>query len=235
MLQILFSFWYGEIDKKGKAKMIVAESHFESRNKTRPLVIAYYTVDTPYEDEAEVLKISLESVGYSYLVCGVPNLGSWQKNTQYKSIFIRDMLERFFGKPLLYLDVDAIMIKPPVLLDNLKADIAAVHFSNGSELLSGTLWLGNTKQCNRVIEKWIRLNEQFPETLPNGKQAWDQRTLEMAIKRIQGINFVELPQGYTYIVELTQRRCPNVDPVIMHTRGAKRFKNKINGKKGYAK
>lgn len=211
----------------------VAESKFEVDNN-HPLVIAYYTIDTPYQDEAETLKLSLESIGYSYLVCGVPNLGSWQKNTQYKAHFIRAMLNRFPGKPLLYLDVDAIMVKPPVILDGLKADIAAVHFARQNELLSGTLWLGNTKQCNRVINKWIRLNEMYPEKLPNGRDAWDQRTLEMAIKKIPNIQFTELPQGYTYIVELTQRRCPDAEPVILHTRGAKRFKNKINGLRGYA-
>jgi len=56
----------------------------------------------------------------------------------------------------------------------------------------------------------------------------------MAISKIKGVNFVELPQSYTWIVELTQRYT-DCSPIIMHTRGAKRFKNKINGKKGYAK
>lgn len=211
-------------------------THFIKSDNNKPLVIAYYTVDTPYEAEAEVLKLSLEPLGYSYIVYGVPNLGSWQKNTQYKSLFIKYMLNKFPDQPLLYLDVDAVMVQPPVLLDNLKADVAAVHFANRNELLSGTLWLGNTPLCNKMVNEWIRLNEQYPETLPNGKEAWDQRTLEMSIKNIIGINFVELPQEYTFIVELTQRRCPGISsPVIMHTRGAKRFKNFMDGKKGYAK
>jgi len=212
----------------------VAETFYDSGKNNRPLVVAYYTIDTPYEDEAETLKLSLEAVGYSYLITGVPNLGTWQKNTQYKAKFIQEMLERNIGKPILYLDVDAIMVQAPVLLDNLKADVAAVHYAGKSELLSGTIYLGNTKQCRRIVQKWIHLNEQYPETLPNGKHAWDQRTLKMAISKIKGVNFVELPQSYTWIVELTQRYT-DCSPIIMHTRGAKRFKNKINGKKGYAK
>ena len=212
----------------------------DSGNPERPLVIAYFTEDTPYEDEAEVLKLSLESVGYSYMICGVPNLGSWQKNTQHKAHFIQEMLRKHPGKPLLYLDVDAVMVQPPDILDNLEADVAAVHFAcraggtPGGELLSGTLWLANTPKCHEVVEKWLELNETYPEVLPNGKEAWDQRTLAMALKCTPGVRFVELPQSYTFIIELTQRRCPAVSPVIMHTRGAKRFKNKINGKKGYA-
>lgn len=200
----------------------------------RPLVIAYYTAGTPYEGEAEVLKLSLESVGYGYEVCGIPNQGSWQKNTQIKSRFIWRMLEKYLGRSLLYLDVDAVMVQPPTILDGLKADIAAVHFAKRSELLSGTLFLGNTGPCHRVVLKWIALNERYPKTLPNGREAWDQRTLEMAIKKTDGVNFVELPQEYTWITELTQKYAPGLSPVIMHTRGAKRFKNAIDGKKGYA-
>ena len=213
---------------------ILAESHFDCGNPNHPLVIAYYTIGTPYEDEAEVLKLSLESMNYNYIVCGVSNLGTWQKNTQYKAHFIKYMLKINNGSPLLYLDVDAVMIQEPILLDDINADVAAVHFAKQKELLSGTLYLGNTSKCNQIINRWISFNEQYPETLPNGKQAWDQRTLEMAIKKIKGVKFVELPQNYTYIVEFTQRHCPGLSPVIMHTRGAKRFKNKIDGMKGYA-
>jgi len=200
-----------------------------------PLVIAYYTVGTPYEAEAETLKLSLESLGYSYLVCGVPHQGSWQKNTQLKAEFIALMLEEMPDEPLLYLDVDAVMVQPPVLLDDLKVDIGAVHFCGGKELLSGTLFLGGTPKCRELVENWRSINHQYPETLPNGKQAWDQRTLAMAIRGTSGVVFEELPQEYTWITELTQRRIPRLAPVILHTRGAKRFKRKVNGQKGYAR
>ena len=215
---------------------IVETATHNAGHPERPLVVAYYTVDTPYKHEAELLKISLESVGYGYEVCGVPNFGTWQKNTQAKAYFIQYMLERHEGQPLLYLDVDAVMVQPPVIMDTLEADIAAVHFNHQNELLSGTVFFGNTGRCKRVVRKWIAINERCPETLPNGKQAWDQRTLELAIQQVPNINYVELPQEYTWIVELTQKEMPDCPPpVIMHTRGAKRFKHVINGQKGYAK
>jgi hypothetical protein len=138
--------------------------------------------------------------------------------------------------------VDAIMIKPPIALDDLLAqgaDIAAVHFMQkpgtiGTELLSGTVWFGNTKPCRRVVQKWLHINAQYPEVLPGGRKAWDQRTLEMAIKSVESCTFVELPAEYTYIAELTTKRDPNLNPVILHTRGAKRFRNQMDGKSGYA-
>lgn len=212
---------------------ILSNCSYNTEN-SHPLVIAFFTVGTPYEGEAEVLKLSLESMGYSYLVCGVPNQGSWQKNTQLKAEFIGLMLEEMPGQDLLYLDVDAVMVQAPILLDEMTADVAAVHFCGGRELLSGTIFFGGTPLCIEMVERWKQLNLKHPNTLPNGREAWDQRTLAMAIKQTPGLTFEELPQGYTWITELTQRRMPDLAPVILHTRGAKRFKRMINGQTGYA-
>jgi len=199
-------------------------------------VIGYFTQNTPYEHEAETLKLSLETFGYEYDIQSVPNLGSWQKNTQYKAHVILSMLEKYPDQPLLYLDVDAIMVHPPMVLEGLqdKCDIAAVHFNMTSELLSGTVFFSGSPLCTRLVKDWIKLNEQYPDKLPDRRPAWDQRTLEMAITQNPKVRFFELPQEYTWITELTQKTQPELNPVIMHTRGAKRFKNIINRKEGYA-
>lgn len=212
--------------------MILKRDQWIARSGHEFIVVGFYTVDTPYEAEVEPLKLSLQSLNYSYLFCGVKNLGSWQKNTQQKAKFIKTILEERVGA-ILYVDVDAIVIQPPIVLDEINCDIAAVHFKGGNELLSGTVYFNNTEACREVVDKWIALNEAYPETLPDGREAWDQRTLEMAIKSVK-CAYVELPQEYTWIVELTQKHFPGLVPVILHTRGAKRFKNKINGETGYA-
>lgn len=190
-----------------------------------PTVVGYYTVNTPYVQEAETLKLSLDALGYTHDIRGVPNLGSWQKNTQYKARFLSDRLAAYpLGTPLLYLDVDSIVVRPLEVLRGLRCDLAAVHFHDTTELLSGTLYLGNTQACRDMVKHWIALNEKYPTQLPDGRDAWDQRTLQMAIDGTPGFRFVELPQEYTWITELTQRRMPNLCPVIIHTRGAFRFK-----------
>jgi hypothetical protein len=198
------------------------------------LVVGYFTVGTPYEGEAEVLKLSLDAMGYKHDIQGVPNLGSWQKNTQFKAHFLRRMLHEHWRVPLLYIDVDAIVVQKLTVLDDIDCDIAAVHFAKGKTLCSGTVYFKNNPACRKLIDRWIKLNEMYPETLPDGRAAWDQRTLEMAIKEEKGIRFVELPQELCWITELTQKYAPGLSPVIIHTRGAKRFKNQINGKAGYA-
>lgn len=207
---------------------ILDRYQYNSNHPERPLVVAYFTANTPYEKEAKKLRVSLERCQYSYHVCRIRNLGSWQKNSQIKAVFIRKMLDEYSQNRLLYLDVDSIMIKPPVLLDKMDADIGAAHFGTRRELLSGTLYLSNSFQCNRIIQKWVHINSRYPETLPNGRKAWDQRTLAMVLGRMKSVKFAELPQEYVYITGLTQRYSPDLDPVILHTRGSHRFRRRID-------
>lgn len=207
--------------------MIIREDQWTSEKPHSFFVVGFYTVATPYEQEKDVLALSLQSLGYSYCLYGVKSQGSWQKNTQLKAQFINHVLNTRVG-PILYLDVDAIMVQHPVALENIQADIAAVHFAGGSELLSGTVLFGNTCVCKDVVRRWMEINAQNPINLPDGRAAWDQRTLEMAIKENASCRFVELPQEYTWITELTQKHRPGLAPVIMHTRGAFRFKRIIN-------
>ena len=200
----------------------------------RPLVIGFYTKDTPYEHEFQTLKLSLEEHGYDYDYEAVDNLGTWQKNTQYKAQVIKGFLEKYPEHPLLYLDVDAIMLHPPIILDDVNCDIAAVHYARNQELLSGTVYFSGSDICMKVVERWIQLNIQYPIKLPDKRPAWDQRTLSLAIHDVKECRFVELPQEYTFITELTAKHCKGLNPVILHTRGAKRFKNIINKERGYA-
>lgn len=198
-----------------------------------PKFIAYYTENTRYEAEAETLRLSLKALGLEHELRGIESLGTWQRNTQYKSRFIRDMLAAHPGHPLVYVDVDALVIHPPKLFDPFEADIAATIF-NGGELLGGTIYLGNTPKTIEVVDRWIALCEEFPERIPAGRfnryprgcEAWDQRLLHMAIQETTGLNFTHLPQSYCYIIDLTRAKHPEAEPVILHTRGSYRINPK---------
>lgn len=190
-------------------------------------VVVYFSENTPYEKEAGVLKLTLDVLQISHAIYSFKSQGSWQKNTQFKGRFIQFVLDEFKDKPVLYLDADALVIQKPVLFDTIDCDIAAVHYNKSSELLSGTVYFANTPNCKMAVNRWVELNTNYPDILPDGRVAWDQRTLRLAIFKIPGIKFVELPQEYTWIVELTQKSSPGLAPVILHTRGAYRFQDGV--------
>lgn len=189
------------------------------------IFVNYYTIDTPYESEAMVLRESLAALGLRYDLQGVPRFESWQKATQHKADFIRSMMVKHSGERIVWIDADSIVLRrPDLLIGTIAGDVAAVIFP-GDELLSGVVAF--EPSAIPLVDHWLRINAQYPETLPDGREAWDQRTLHMAIRET-GAKFVELPSGYNYIVGLSQERYPSDDIRIVATRGAFRFKQEID-------
>jgi hypothetical protein len=191
-----------------------------------PIFFAYYTPG-PYEQEAERLRLSMDALTLRLELIPMAGRGSWQKNTQMKAEVVRDMLQRHPGERLVYLDVDAFCVVRPQLFWTIDADVAAVMYG-GHTLLSGTVYLHSNERTVRLVDRWLELNKRYPERLPNGAEAWDQRTLQMAINQMPDVKFYKLPQEYTWIVELSQREYPESRPIICHTRGALRFQKQVN-------
>lgn len=119
------------------------------------IVVSYYTKGTPYQAEAAKLEGSLINHKAPYHIAAVPNLKSWGKNTHFKAIFIKNMLDQFFGVNIVFTDADSIFHCYPQMFAELDCDIA-VHFRNWrhaqNELLSGTIYLANNKIVRRVVD-----------------------------------------------------------------------------------
>jgi hypothetical protein len=187
------------------------------------LVVAYYTIDTPYEAEVENLRRSLAGMPLAAEIAAVPNLRAWQANTQYKAEFLRDMLARHGDRHrLLYVDADAVFRQYPSLLDDIECDIA-VHFMPRGPL-SGTIYLEPTPAAEALVHAWIAANRAHPDR-------WDQVNLGAVIRerRTRGdLRVVELPVEYTFIFDLARRDHPDARPVIEHFQASRRFKSRVN-------
>ena len=192
------------------------------------LVVSYYTAKTPYRKEAARLEESMLQLTIPHHVAEVPNLGDWQKNTHFKAKFIRQMMDRFSTKDLIWVDADAVFHKYPVMFDNFTAgdksllgwnsDIS-VHFRNWKhgkdELLSGTIFIRNNDLMKRVVDDWIRINKQ-------NRSTWEQRNLARAIKREPMIKVYPMPIEYCCIFDDDRRQ--QIDPVIEHFQASRRLR-----------
>ncbi|MCK9463140.1 MAG: glycosyltransferase family 77 protein [Proteobacteria bacterium] len=179
-------------------------------------VIAFYTKDTPYESEVKNLEASLIKFDIPYFIQGKENRGSWVENCAIKPEFIRDMLDKFPTEDLLYLDADAVVIKP--LKYVLEGNIG-VHLYRGKELLSGTIFLKNTDETRRLIFAWLDRQQLSPGI-------WDQKVLQQVIKEL-GFKVDNIPLGY---VKMLGRDDNTSDIYIQQNQASRRFKNLINGK-----
>lgn len=193
------------------------------------LIVGYYTISTPYEDEAKKLIASCNKIGIRHDIRGVQNLGSWQSNTRYKAKFMLDMLTKHPDKRLLYVDCDAVIHSLPVLFKNYSADVA-VRFQDfnwrKNECLSGTIYMENNLKTRRLCELWAK------ENISEGADAktFEQWNLAKAIEQMgktDGLVCKNLPPEYTFIFDSMRKIYPGAVPVIEHFQASRKFKNRV--------
>jgi hypothetical protein len=193
------------------------------------VIVAYYTLNTPYEEEAKKLIKSLNKLGLNHDVVGVPNLGNWQANTRFKAKFMYDMLDKHQGKSLLYVDSDAIVHSAPILFENYNVDIA-VRWQDfrwrKNECLSGTIFMANNKKTRELCRRWQKIN------INEGPNAttFEQWNLGSVIKEMEAegkIKTDNLPPEYTMIFDSMRAMYPNIIPVIEHFQASRKFRSKI--------
>lgn len=173
------------------------------------LFVSFYT--PPYAAEAEGLIQSLGRWNLNHEIVAVADRGSWVKNCAYKASFIRDMMLKHECRPLVWLDADARVMRRPDLFDSLTCDLAC-HYRDGTELLSGTLYIGPT--ARDLVRQWEQACLEHPNE-------WDQRVLAGVIERERRWKIINLPADYTAIFDAGM----SLDPVILHRQASRRLKH----------
>lgn len=182
-----------------------------------PLYVAFATEGSAYVDELKELEKTLIQFKLPHHLEIVKSKGSWEANCQLKALLIDKMLHQNAG-PVVYLDSDARVMDDPAILNQIECDVA-FHLFRGVELLSGTLYLGNTPKCKDIVSQWIDMNNRYPAE-------WDQRNLQRVVRANHDLDFLILPESYVWIDKLATVG----HPVIKHLQASRRLKREINGK-----
>ena len=181
-------------------------------------IVSCYSSDIGYTKEAEGLKESLHRFEISDKhVESFKSLGSWEKNCQYKAVFLKNKLKEI-GEPVVWLDADARLLKYPELFKHIDTDVAW-HYLRGSKgfsLLSGTLYLTPNERVYSLMDDWIVLNNENDE--------WDQRNLSTVVE-FSEVNITRLPREYCQIFD--NKGGANKDTVILHRQASRKLKRYI--------
>lgn len=190
-----------------------------------PVIVSYYTKGTGYEEQAEYLKITLRRFNLDNDVVGVPDKGSWHLNVYYKARFIQRMMKKYPDRAIVFVDADAKIRANPVLFNTLDCDLAC-HFRHGKELLSGTLYFGNTEKARFLVSKWIEEDRLYPKThMP-------QRNLRSVFNKYKNkIKWKSLPVEYCMIFDSDARN--RARPVIEHFQLSRKYKIRIDDRHRY--
>ena len=197
------------------------------------IIISYFTKNTPYERVMQSrLLPSLVFWKLPYNIQGVPDLGSWQKNTSFKAQFIYDMLLKH-KQDVCFIDADATILKYPHLLFEIPEDYTlAAH-----KLDWNLLWRkqqGNSKReflSGTMVFKYndlgLKLAQRYVEEC-NKSTNWEQKILQNIIEYNPIYKLYELPPEYCCIImrdgKIPTWYCKN--PVILHWQASRVYKNK---------
>ena len=180
---------------------------------------AFYTKGTPYEREARKLKKSCIKFNIPLHLVGIEPKATWAQNCGQKPRIILETLLEHPDTNVVYLDSDARIMRPPELFDSFSGDIG-VHYLNGHELLSGTIFLRNTDGVKDLVALWITAQENNPE-------AWDQWVLQDCLRRFGphlGIKVMTIPATYCQIHDIMKLAGK---PVIKHMQASRAYKKLV--------
>jgi hypothetical protein len=181
---------------------------------TAPHFVSFFA-GPGYACEADGLRASLDALALPYTIEERTDAGSWLANCAQKPVFLKEMRQRIRG-PIVWLDADARVLKAPDFFAELPHYVdVAYHLFRGRELLSGTLYFGDTSGARRLLDAWVHAQvEQLT--------AWDQRVLEVVLSAWPGVWVAkELPEAYVYVDRLGTK---GIDPVIYHGQASRRLK-----------
>lgn len=169
-------------------------------------LISFYTNDWKYAQYAKELIEDCANLKMPYKIEELPSTGSYLKNTCMKPKFILDKLNEL-KSPVLWVDVDASLVKYPSFFDTVNGDFAARKMSEQRTRTwhVGTMWFNYTPQMIEFIEHWI----------DNTGKISDESALEATWEEYGYlIDTTNIPADYFYI-ERKSRPMPN-STVIMH-------------------
>lgn len=214
-----------------------------------PLVVGFYTINTPYEEEIKGMQQSFRFFGFDVHIVGIPSRSSWSKNCYYKPTFIKQMMEAHPGRQIIWADADSRLRRYPTeLIEFLKSgkdfSIAtafmdwekinprmAAHRATGlEEISSAFIVINNTIESYDIITRWEKSCAATMAKADAGKLKKipvDDRLLEEVYYKSKRArkNWVKLPTAYAQIFDLAKNAGV---PVVEQMQASRRNKNFID-------
>ncbi len=184
------------------------------------MFVSFYTPD--YRESANKLIHSLAEFNVSFDIQPVEDKGSWQLNCEHKPVFIKEMVEKYFGdNKIVWIDADAIVRQQPDLFSEIEEDMAFCWYrkknSKALELLSGTMMFRANNKCLLVLDAWIESCKVTNDI--------EQRALQNIIHDMD-ITTYNLPYSYVRIYDLLEEGNEYVKPVIEHFQASREIRRK---------
>ena len=229
-----------------KLNDLVAKKRLIKIIKNNPIkygyIVAFYTENEPYQSEAKKFIKAIQKLGLKLKLKKYKPNKIWEENCAIKSSFLKEIREQLKG-PLLYVDIDAIIHHDPWIYLNKYISDIAVFIDEKGNLVSGTIFINDTKGARILLNNWVEFQKNNP-------LMWDQIALLKVIqindnKKIKSFNSDRLPvnlikifdenpkyfHGYNYIEHFQISREVKKDIYLKTKKGRMSLKRRYKYKK----
>jgi len=193
----------------------------------KPLVISFYTENTPYQLEVMHLIESCQRLGIEAQIEGVPSQGTWDVNCAIKPFFIQSKLKEN-KRPIFWVDADAVFKKAPDFSSMSNADLAIREMKRFSydprlKLCSGSMLINYTPQALAFVDQWCdRCTKKIESN--QDLQFLDQITLVELIDQGTPLKVFPLPISYAKIFDLDAQEVDAEEIVVEHFQASRRYR-----------
>jgi hypothetical protein len=189
----------------------------------KPLVISFYTKNTPYEEEIKKLLASLDRLGIESHIEGIESLGTWEKNCAYKPFFILQKMKEF-QRPLLWVDADGVFLKKPDFHEWMECDISVrvnefLPKHHESHVVANSVFVNDTEKARDLLEEWCLECEK------RGAREADQTSLRDLLQRYEDLRFLPMPLKYSKIFDFDDLFISEEEVVIEHYQASRRHRH----------
>jgi hypothetical protein len=156
----------------------------------KPLIISFYTIDWEYPNHAKRMQEDCTRLGLDFYIVEKSSTHDYIKNTAIKPFFIKETLEKF-KRPVLWVDVDGLLLKDPGL-ENLDSDFAATPYQNSlldRDWTVSILWFNYSEKSMLLVNEWCK----------NAVNKTDEAAFDITWKSLKSdVTVTELPLTYCF-------------------------------------
>ncbi|MBS0652933.1 MAG: hypothetical protein JSR39_05310 [Verrucomicrobia bacterium] len=196
-----------------------------------PLVISFYTLDTPYQEEVKRLIASCRHFDIDHHIEGIKSHGSWLRNVAMKPAFIAEKLLQF-RRPLFWVDADGAFKNKPQFEQFYEFDVAvrevdAYRDDPWMKLHAGSIFINYNPKMVRFVKDWVQVcKDKINEDIVN-LFFLDQTSLLHMIEHTQGLKVGKLPIGYCKVFDAPAEQIDPSSVVIEQYQASRRLKDLI--------
>lgn len=197
----------------------------------KPIVISFYTVDTPYEKEVKRLVESCLRFDIEADIVGIASEGSWERNCARKPFFILDALKKW-NRPVLWVDADAVFLQSPDFTEFDSCDFSVrlnefLPKKSESRIVSNIIFVRNNFKAIAVLERWCQVTESELNCKERVFEFWDQIALRDVLDEESDLRFLPMPLKFAKIFDFDDLFISESEVVIEHYQASRRLKHTL--------